>query len=382
MDPKFARPEWMVCTVLPVPPLSVRPAVVMQGSARNQDDLTHKLADIVKINNQLRRNEQNGAAAHVIAEDVKLLQFHVATMVDNELPGLPRAMQKSGRPLKSLKQRLKGKEGRVRGNLMGKRVDFSARTVITPDPNLAIDQVGVPRSIAANMTFAEIVTPFNIDSQYPGAKYIIRDNGDRIDLRFHPKPSDLHLQIGYKVERHMCDGDIVIFNRQPTLHKMSMMGHRVRILPWSTFRLNLSVTTPYNADFDGDERNLPHVPGVSPMSPISPMSPRCPRSVTTPYNADFDGDEMNLPQCPWCPHVTTPYNADFDGDEMNLHLPQSLETRAEIQELAMVPRMIVTPQSNRPVMGIVQDTLTAVRKFTKRDVFLERVRGYCGFGVV
>uniref|UniRef100_A0A3B4B8G5 DNA-directed RNA polymerase subunit n=1 Tax=Periophthalmus magnuspinnatus TaxID=409849 RepID=A0A3B4B8G5_9GOBI len=218
------------------------------------------------------------------------------------------AMQKSGRPLKSIKQRLKGKEGRVRGNLMGKRVDFSARTVITPDPNLQIDQVGVPRSIAANMTFPEIVTPFNIDrlqelvrrgnSQYPGAKYIIRDNGDRIDLRFHPKPSDLHLQIGYKVERHMCDGDIVIFNRQPTLHKMSMMGHRVRILPWSTFRLNLSVTTPYNAD--------------------------------------------------------------FDGDEMNLHLPQSLETRAEIQELAMVPRMIVTPQSNRPVMGIVQDTLTAV----------------------
>ncbi|OXB61523.1 UNVERIFIED_CONTAM: hypothetical protein H355_008190, partial [Colinus virginianus] len=115
MEPRFARPEWM-------------------------DDLTHKLADIVKINNQLRRNEQNGAAAHVIAEDVKLLQFHVATMVDNELPGLPRAMQKSGRPLKSLKQRLKGKEGRVRGNLMGKRVDFSARTVITPDPNLAIDQ--------------------------------------------------------------------------------------------------------------------------------------------------------------------------------------------------------------------------------------------------
>ena len=182
--------------------------------------MTHKLADIVKINNQLRRNEQSGAAAHVIAEDVKLLQFHVATMVDNELPGLPRvfirltdafqlcsvvfdvtllkytkraqpqlffvlhsciafhgayikicvscsqAMQKSGRPLKSIKQRLKGKEGRVRGNLMGKRVDFSARTVITPDPNLQIDQVGVPRSIAANMTFPEIVTPFNIDRYF------------------------------------------------------------------------------------------------------------------------------------------------------------------------------------------------------------------------
>uniref|UniRef100_A0A3B4BD94 DNA-directed RNA polymerase subunit n=1 Tax=Periophthalmus magnuspinnatus TaxID=409849 RepID=A0A3B4BD94_9GOBI len=208
------------------------------------------------------------------------------------------AMQKSGRPLKSIKQRLKGKEGRVRGNLMGKRVDFSARTVITPDPNLQIDQVGVPRSIAANMTFPEIVTPFNIDR----LQELVRRGNMLLCLI---------MMLFLKVERHMCDGDIVIFNRQPTLHKMSMMGHRVRILPWSTFRLNLSVTTPYNAD--------------------------------------------------------------FDGDEMNLHLPQSLETRAEIQELAMVPRMIVTPQSNRPVMGIVQDTLTAVRKFTKRDVFLERV---------
>ncbi|XP_052784228.1 DNA-directed RNA polymerase II subunit RPB1-like [Mya arenaria] len=320
MDPKFARPDWMVLTVMPVPPLCVRPAVVMFGSARNQDDLTHKLSDIIKANNNLKRNEQNGAAAHIIAEDTKMLQFHVATFTDNELPGLPRAVQKSGRPLKSVKQRLKGKEGRVRGNLMGKRVDFSARTVITPDPNLRIDQVGVPRTIAQNMTFPELVTPFNIDrlhdlvrrgaNQYPGAKYIVRENGERIDLRFHPKASDLHLQIGYKVERHMQDGDYVVFNRQPTLHKMSMMCHQVKILPWSTFRMNLSVTTPYNAD--------------------------------------------------------------FDGDEMNLHLAQSLETRAEISQLASVPRMIITPQSNRPVMGIVQDTLTAVRKMTKRDVFLTR----------
>ncbi|XP_071838270.1 DNA-directed RNA polymerase II subunit RPB1-like isoform X1 [Apostichopus japonicus] len=320
MDPKFARPDWMIGTVLPVPPLCVRPAVVMNGSAKNQDDLTHKFADIIKANNQLMHNEQNGAAAHILAEDVGLLQFHVATMSDNEMPGLPRAMQKSGRPLKSVKQRLKSKEGRVRGNLMGKRVDFSARAVITPDPNLKIDQVGVPRTIASNLTYPEIVTPFNIDklqelvkrgaNQYPGAKYIIRDNGDRVDLRFHPRPSDLHLQCGYKVERHIHDDDVVIFNRQPSLHKMSMMGHRVKILPWSTFRLNLSVTSPYNAD--------------------------------------------------------------FDGDEMNLHVPQSMETRAEVTQIMMVPRQIITPQSNKPVMGIVQDSLTAVRKFTKRDVFIEK----------
>ncbi|KAL1420133.1 hypothetical protein MTO96_024591 [Rhipicephalus appendiculatus] len=320
MDPRYAKPDWMLVTVLPVPPLAVRPAVVMFGSARNQDDLTHKLADIVKANNELIRNEQSGAAAHIIAENIKMLQFHVATLVDNEMPGLPRAMQKSGRPLKSIKQRLKSKEGRIRGNLMGKRVDFSARTVITPDPNLRINEVGVPRSIAQNLTFPEIVTPFNIDkmhdlvrrgnNQYPGAKYIIRDNGERIDLRFHPKASDLHLQCGYRVERHVRDGDIIVFNRQPTLHKMSMMGHKIKVLPWSTFRMNLSVTTPYNAD--------------------------------------------------------------FDGDEMNLHVPQSLETRAEVEQLAMVPRQIITPQSNKPVMGIVQDTLTAVRKMTKRDIFLEK----------
>jgi len=318
MDPKYARPDWMIVTVIPVPPLAVRPAVVMFGSAKNQDDLTHKLSDIVKCNNELIRNEQAGAPASIIQDITNMLQFHVATLVDNEMPSIPRATQKSGRPLKSIKQRLKAKEGRIRGNLMGKRVDFSARTVITPDPNLRIDEVGIPRSIAQNLTFPEIVTPFNIDkmyelvrrgnNQYPGAKYIIRDNGERIDLRFHPKSSDLHLQYGYRVERHVRNGDIVVFNRQPTLHKMSMMGHRIRVLPWSTFRMNLSVTTPYNAD--------------------------------------------------------------FDGDEMNLHVPQSLETRAEIEQLAMVPRMIITPQSNRPVMGIVQDTLTAVRKMTKRDVFI------------
>ena len=162
MDPKYARPDWMILTVLPVPPLSVRPAVVMHGSARNQDDLTHKLADIIKANNELIRNEASGAAAHIIHENIRMLQFHVATLTDNDMPGLPKALQKSGRPLKAIKARLKGKEGRIRGNLMGKRVDFSARTVITADPNLRIDQVGVPRSIAQNLTYPEIVTPFNM----------------------------------------------------------------------------------------------------------------------------------------------------------------------------------------------------------------------------
>eukprot|EP00123_Amoebidium_parasiticum_P017765 comp23981_c2_seq2/m.42567 comp23981_c2_seq2/g.42567 ORF comp23981_c2_seq2/g.42567 comp23981_c2_seq2/m.42567 type:complete len:1766 (-) comp23981_c2_seq2:210-5507(-) len=318
-NPKFSRPDWMILTVFPVPPLAVRPSVAFGGAARGSDDLTYKLADIIKANNNLKKQEQNGAPPHIVADYVQLLQFHCATYVDNELPGQPVATQRSGRPLKSIRQRLKSKEGRIRGNLMGKRVDFSARTVITADPNLSINQVGVPRSIALNMTYPETVTSFNIQhlqelikrgpTEHPGAKYIIRDDGSRIDLRYNKKPSELHLQYGYKVERHMQDGDFVIFNRQPSLHKMSMMGHRVKILPHSTFRLNLSVTSPYNAD--------------------------------------------------------------FDGDEMNLHLAQSVETRAEICEIMMVPRQIVTPQSNAPVMGIVQDTLTAVRKMTRRDAFVD-----------
>ena len=127
----------------------------------------------------MRTNEQNGAAAHILAEDTRQLQYHVATMFDNDMPGIPRATQKSGRPVKSIKARLRSKEGRIRGNLMGKRVDFSARTVISPDPNLRLDQVGVPKTLAMALTFPEIVTPFNLKrletfvrngvNTYPGA---------------------------------------------------------------------------------------------------------------------------------------------------------------------------------------------------------------------
>ena len=147
---------------------------------------------------------------------------------------------------------------------MGKRVDFTARSVITPDPNLAVDELGVPRSIARNLTFPETVTAFNMDRLYelvrrgpdvhPGAKFVIRDDGERIDLRY--QGTGVHLEYGYKVERHLQDGDVVLFNRQPSLHKMSMMGHRVRIMPYSTFRLNLSVTTPYNAVRNSKKKNV------------------------------------------------------------------------------------------------------------------------------
>ncbi|XP_037927048.1 DNA-directed RNA polymerase II subunit RPB1-like isoform X2 [Hermetia illucens] len=318
LNPKFSRPEWMILTVLPVPPIAIRPSVI-SGPGTSHDDLTHKLGDIVKANKSLQTNITSGAPDRVINESLGQLQFHVASYMDNNLPnGMLPSIQRSGKPVKSIVDRLKGKEGRIRGNLMGKRVDFSARSVITADPNIGIGQVGIPVSIAKNLTYPELVGPFNIDRmqelirrghhQYPGANYVTRNNGERIDLRFHPKPSDLNLECGYRVERHLQDGDTVVFNRQPSLHKMSMMGHRIKVLPWSTFRLNLSCTSPYNAD--------------------------------------------------------------FDGDEMNLHVPQSLETRAEVENIHLSSKQIITPQSNKPVMGIVQDTLLGAMKMTRRDTFV------------
>jgi len=163
LEPRFARPDAMVITYLPVPPPPVRPSIMSDTAARGDDDLTHKLKDIVTHNANLRKQELNGAPLHIIEEHCLLLQYHITSYMNNDVPGQYKATQLSGRPLKSIAQRLKGKEGRIRGNLMGKRVDFSARTVITPDPNLSIDEVGVPRSIALNLTFPEIVTPFNID---------------------------------------------------------------------------------------------------------------------------------------------------------------------------------------------------------------------------
>ncbi|EMR71753.1 putative rna polymerase ii largest subunit protein [Eutypa lata UCREL1] len=323
LNKDYARPEWMIVTVLPVPPPPVRPSISMDGTGqglRNEDDLTYKLGDIIRANGNVQQSITQGSPSHICNEYESLLQYHVATLMDNDIAGQPQALQKSGRPVKSIRSRLKGKEGRLRGNLMGKRVDFSARTVITGDANISLDEVGVPRSIARTLTYPETVTPYNISrlhklvqngpNEHPGAKYVIRSDGTRIDLRHHKRAGAISLEYGWKVERHLQDGDYIIFNRQPSLHKESMMGHRVKVMPYSTFRLNLSVTSPYNAD--------------------------------------------------------------FDGDEMNLHVPQTEETRAEIKELCMVPLNIVSPQRNGPLMGIVQDTLAGVYKMCRRDVFMTK----------
>jgi len=197
LNPKLARPDWMIITILPIPPPTVRPSVMFDISTRAEDDLTFKLGDILRTNKSLGHLIVSCAPITVVNAEINLLQYHIGTYMNNNVPGLAKSLQKSGRPIKSLKQRLQGKEGRVRGNLMGKRVDFSARTVITPDPNIGLEELGVPWSIALNLTYPEIVSNFNIDiirkivengpTTHPGAKYLIRKDGSRIDLRYVKK---------------------------------------------------------------------------------------------------------------------------------------------------------------------------------------------------
>ena len=267
----WCRPDWMICTILRIPPPQVRPSVIQDNNQRSEDDLTHKLIDIIKNDLSLRSKIEGTSSKNVIDEMTNVVQYHVATLVDNDIPGVAPSAQRSGRPLKSIQQRLGGKEGRIRYNIQGKRVEFSARSVITPDPNLSVAEIGVPMEIAMNLTSPERVTPYNIDKLYklvqngpdkwPGAKTIVRKDGRMISLKHansvikkdpktgeEIKVNEIVLYDGDLVNRHLLDNDILLFNRQPTLHKMSMMGHRVKVLPYKTFRLNVLVTRPYNAD--------------------------------------------------------------------------------------------------------------------------------------
>jgi DNA-directed RNA polymerase subunit A' len=250
LNPKAVRPEWFVLTVLPVPPVTVRPSIILETGQRSEDDLTHKLVDIIRINQRFMENKEAGAPQLILEDLWELLQYHVTTYLDNEVSGIPPARHRSGRPLKTLAQRLKGKEGRFRGSLSGKRVNFSARTVISPDPCLSINEVGVPKVIAEELTVPMYVTERNIDeareyilrNEHPRANYVIRPDGRRIRV-MDTNREELAEKIepGWIVERQLKDGDIVLFNRQPSLHRMSIMAHYVRVLPYKTFRLNPAV---------------------------------------------------------------------------------------------------------------------------------------------
>jgi len=320
MNPKNARPEWMVLTVLPVPPVTARPSITLESGQRSEDDLTHKLVDIIRINQRFMENRDAGAPQLIIEDLWELLQYHINTYFDNDIAGVPPARHRSGRPLKTISQRLKGKEGRFRGSLSGKRVNFSARTVISPDPDIDIDEVGVPEAIAKELTITVNVTERNFDvmretvrrgRNHPGVNYVRRSDGRKVKVtESNYETLAEELDIGWKVERHILDGDIVLFNRQPSLHRLSIMAHYVMVMPGRTFRLN--------------------------------------------------------------PTVCPPYNADYDGDEMNMHVLQTEEARAEAKILMAVQRNIISPRFGRPIIGSIHDYITGLFLLTKGEKRFEK----------
>ncbi len=315
------RPEWLLLTILPIPPVSMRSTITLQSGQRSEDDLTHKLTDVVRTNQRLHEHLLVGVPEAIIEDVWDLLQYHISTYIDNTIPGLPPARHRNGDSLKSISERIKGKKGIIRNNLIGKRVNYSARTVISPDPRLKLNEVGVPFQIAMRLTIPEPVTEGNIEYlktfvkngplKYPGANYLITKSGSKKAIS--PEIADVLLQElepGYIIERHLIDGDSVIFNRQPSLHKLSMMGHVVKVLPIKTFAIN--------------------------------------------------------------PGVCKPYNADFDGDEMNLHAAQTLEARQEVERLMDVKHQLISPASGEAVIGCIQDSIAGLYVLTNNDEQYEK----------
>jgi DNA-directed RNA polymerase II subunit RPB1 len=330
IDPAKNIPSDMIYKVLHVPPVHVRPSIrgFFSGGTTMEDGLTHKLADIVKANNRVmsQKEANNEKSAKYSKEHAVLLQYHVAFMIDPNAISNPKDNAK-GMQIKPLSERYQGKTGRIRGNIMGKRGNFNARTVITSDPVVSVNHLRVPVKIAKNLTFPVIVTPFNIDEMtklvrngpdnYPGANYVFKRSSFEPGRNVHPiflkfRKEEVNLNYGDVVERHLQTGDPVLLNRQPTLHKQSMMAHRIKVIDnedLMTFGLSVAATPPYNAD--------------------------------------------------------------FDGDEMNIFIPQSLQSRIELEEIADVKEQVITPSTSRTVVGIVQDGLLGAYNLTDDRVKID-----------
>ena len=327
---KLFRPEDLLIKNFPFPPLAIRPSLraYYLNTQIFEDDLTHQLSNIVKFNEKYRQQKEkellSGEESKFGKDLSNYLQCAIINYFDNDKTIFPQTeLRVGGKKFKSISERIKGKKGRIRQNIQGKRVNFSARSVITSDPSLKLNELGIPKKIAMNITFPEVVTSHNINyltklvnngrNIYPGANMVKQGsslNSSEIrefDLRYRKK--GIKLKYGDIVERHLTNGDPVLFNRQPSLHKLSMMCHRAKIIDddrFNTFRLNVN-TTP-------------------------------------------------------------PYNADFDGDEMNLFAPQSIQTQTELALIADVNKLIISPKDSQPIIAPVQDSVIGSYNMTRNGV--------------
>jgi DNA-directed RNA polymerase beta' subunit len=369
-NPNLLHPKNLILSVLPVLPPASRPYITSEN-ATCDDDLTMQYMEIIKNNNHLQDDKLPDAKK---TKYIQGLKFRIKTLMNNSQG---KAKDTNHRPFKAIKERISGKEGLIRSNLLGKRVNQSGRTVIGPDPTIRTDELVVPEQIAAKLTIPERVTAFNIkDLQELVSKgkvnYIIREKegkqrrlnmeyilgyiakkknfklqeGDKIKRRgeeidpgeiedFEFKLDDIlirdgketkigdienkdnkpfKIEIGDIIERQLQNGDILLLNRQPTLHKASMTAKRIIIRPYKTFRFSLAATKQFNAD--------------------------------------------------------------FDGDEMNVHTPQEYDARAELSLLSTTKKVIMNSQASKPNLCIVQDSLLAAFLMTKDDTEIPKETFY------
>lgn len=326
MPYKDMHPIDMIVYYVLVPPVCLRPSVVVTETTRNEDDLTAKLIEVMQLNHLIKKSISEGLGFSQLNQTWRQLQFILAQYINADTPGIPLNIA-GNKAIRAFCQRLKGKQGRFRGNLSGKRVDFSGRTVISPDPNIPIGQVVVPEDMAKIFTYPSVVNAVNIEYMkklilngpkvHPGANYVRFKNehdSNFSSMMFinerNKKMIANDIKYGDIVERHLCDDDTVLFNRQPSLHRLSIMSHRAKIMPWKTLRFN---------------------------------------------------------EC-----CCGPYNADFDGDEMNIHLPQTEEAKAEANVLMNVVNNLLTPKSGEPLIAATQDFLTAIFLLTDKDQFYDK----------
>lgn len=401
-DPDKIQPKNLIITVLPVIPPCSRPYMVSDGNIGN-DDLTTQLIEIVKLNNTLMKNDLSNDKRQ---KTINTLRFRITTMMDNSKGRAKHPTD--NRALKGLKERLDKKKGRLRDNLMGKRVNYSSRTVIGADPTLKLNQVGIPIEICKILTKPETVTYYNIDKltqmvnngqanyitkiwrkkdengkefgpeirSRPNLQYAMYKKGTELnygdiivrnfedkkireftnnlipkltetkieDLKFPENlknnfiivktgkeeiknndkiirdnkiidaiptiKRDISLKIGDIVDVHLQEGDIISYNRQPTLHRGSMLAMEVVPMNCKSFKFNLAATKSFNAD--------------------------------------------------------------FDGDEMNVHAIQSYEAETELRMIMKTSQNIITAQESKPIITITQDSLIAAYLMTKKDFKLTR----------
>ncbi|KAF3284372.1 hypothetical protein TWF970_011583 [Orbilia oligospora] len=321
-----------------VPPTPFR-APSFAGNELNenpQNSILKKILDssirIRDINDAARSDlDKHSAFGKLIREFINL-QDNVNLFIDSTKGGGAVSARQAAAII-GIKQVLEKKEGLFRKNMMGKRVNYAARSVISPDPNIETNEIGVPLVFAKKLTYPEPVTPHNVDVMrqavmngpniWPGATHIENENGrlQRLPLSAESRkalanqlltPSEATLKsFNKKVYRHLRNGDMVIMNRQPTLHKPSMMGHKARVLP--------------------KENTI----------------------------------RMHYANC-------NTYNADFDGDEMNMHLPQNENARAEAQYIANTDSQYLVPTSGKPLRGLIQDHIVMSLHMTQRDSLFTR----------